>query len=274
MKTTNIILKSVLLFIFVLLADSSRAQWEKIYFSTRIGLRTNLQSSQPDQPNFRYLSSPEGRQELYPNDYFKDAAPFYYVGPSFNAGVYFNVDANHNGGCMNTWEQVGLSVGIEYVTQKLKAKYYTADEGHWLEESNCLTGIGLPVAYRFGALGNKQIFGFVGWQYQFNFRLRQIQKVDWSDKVLVRKSTVYDRPAEITQGNHVFFVGFTAKYFSLQLDYMPRSFMNVDYLDVEGNLIYANQRGNILSARLFFNMPFQNSFINRHPVQATPVGSF
>lgn len=248
--------KLFLAFLFCsILISYAQAQGEKFYFSVRGGFTHNLYTAAPKETSDRSLYAPDGQSyQLIPNNIYADSEAFRYWSPGFNCGAYFNADG----------EGSGLSVGTELVYNNTKARYYANDGEYWLIEKNHVASFGLPVMWKIGELEDEQIYLFVGWEHLWNFKLRQVQEVSWTETKLKRTTSENSDDGELKKHGNIFFVGFNFKFGSVQLDFIPQTFFNKDftYSYFNGDKPYTNQRGAMFMLRTSFLLPFQEDFIS------------
>lgn len=209
----NTFKKLIILFVILLGINTfSYSQWEFQYFVLKAGVNHHMFSPQPDTVNNFFMKTPYGEMRAIPTKQFSD-----YI-PGFNVDLHFHLDFQNDKG--------GIVAGIQYFNYGISSKYANFDTLYTLIASHRVYGIGIPFIIKFGnEIFNDQKYFFAGVQYNINLSMQKIETVNWSaipKKVMVKNT-------EFIKGQPVFLFGFNYMIFNIELNFMPKNFINQDF---------------------------------------------
>lgn len=196
-------------------------------------------SPQPDTLNNLYLNTPDGEMRLFPSKTYMD-----YI-QGFNVELHFHLDFQNDKG--------GVVAGIQYFSYGISAKYENFDKQYFLISKQRVNGIGIPLLVKFGNdIFNDQRYFFAGVQYNLNIMLQTIETTTSSNLT----KTVWTKDDNQTiQGQPVFCFGFNYMIFNIELNYMPKNFLNPEYTPRYSIKPYSVQPNNLLYLKTSINIP-------------------
>jgi hypothetical protein len=203
----------VLISIFTFFCGTAFSQWEFQYFVLKVGVNHHMLSPQPDTLNNYYLSTPVGEMRLFPSETYMD-----YV-PGINADLHFHLDFQNDKG--------GVVAGLQYFNYAISAKYENFNQQYFLYSTYRVNGVGIPLLVKFGNdIFNDQRYFFFGVQYNLNIALQTVETTNW----LTESTVVWAKDNQVIKSQPVFCFGFNYLVFNFELDYMPKNFLNPEYL--------------------------------------------
>jgi len=229
----------ILLFSLLISIQIYAQKSEYRYASIRLGYNQGF-SMQPGFYANKYLSTPNGEMQLTPVDSYLGYTP------GFVADLYYHIDF--------PTDNAGVMVGLEYNNYGVSSKYETINGAYNMVETHRINAIGVPLAFKIGPkFYDKQTYGFLGAQFNFNISMNENQKVSWNDT----PSSVKLTSDEFANTNMAFFVGFNWMVVNLQFDFVPGSFFNKEYVVPESTNIlpYSTQTDNMYFLKVSFHVP-------------------
>ena len=225
-------------FLISLQVFSQKSEYQ--YFSFKLGYNQGF-STQPGFNVNKYLSTPAGEMQLTPVDSYLG-----YI-PGFVANIFYHYDL--------PTDNAGVMVGLEYDNYGVSSKYETVNGIYNLIEQHRVNAIGIPLTFKIGPkFYDKQTYGFLGAQFNYNLSMKVNQKVNWMDTPSSAKLT----SDEFTNTTMAFFVGFNWMVLNIQFDYVPGTFFNKEYI-VPGAATtitpYSTQADNMFFLKVSFHTP-------------------
>jgi len=235
----------IITIIFLGLYNVAFSQWEFQYFVLKVGVNHQMYSNQPDTLNNFYINTPEGEMRAFPSEKFLD-----YV-PGINAALHFHLDFQNDNG--------GLVAGIEYFNFGFSSKYNNFNAEYSLISTKRIHGVGLPLMLKFGReIFNDQKYFFGGVQYNINLSLQTTETLN----IYTESKNTWAKDIQFLKSQPIFCVGFNYMIFNIELDYMPKNFLNSEYTYNAGTsdfpaMIrpYSGQPKNLFFLKTSLNVP-------------------
>ena len=217
---------------------------EYAYTGMRFGM-THGFSGQPEFNANKYLVTPLGEMQALPADKYLG----YVAG--FVADFYYHYDFIEN---------AGIFGGIEYNYYGMSSKYETKYQGYYAVEKNMVNSIGVPLVFKIGPKKNfnkDQMYVYAGLKYSFNINMTSVQKASWI--TATTRAKVESEQIQRTNLGLLFGVNYLA--FSLQLDYIPSNFLNINYVSPSGYQTALGQPDKLFFISTTINVPVSNNWI-------------
>ncbi len=207
-------MKKILYIIIIIFSFTNvYPQWEFQYFVIKLGMNHHAFSPQPDTDNYLFLKTFNGEMKLYPDSIF---FPDYM--PGFNIGFDFHFDFTNDMG--------GIIIGAHYNTYGISEKYTTIDHNYYLIRKHRIHSVSFPLYVKFGKeIFDQQRYFTAGLKYNMNFAMQTCENVNWLDK----PACTWADKNMFTNNNILLFLGFNYMIFNIELDFMPKNFLNPAY---------------------------------------------
>lgn len=162
------------------------------------------------------------------------------AGSSINYSFGTQVGFNYHIDSRN--DQMGFVLGVNYFTSAFTNKYQSITEKYKLNDTYRNYSVSVPFWFKFGPtdIYRNMTYFFVGAQYNYSFKVVNIQKASWSGQKHVRQLESNEKNSSYILAT----LGFNYRLINIQVSYSINSFVNTNYE-------YQNDKGQIFT-------PYQN----------------